>query len=368
MKIIQINTFSNGSTGKIAKKYAIDLEQQGNESYFAYARGQKVSDVKYYIIGNKLSVYFHGLMTRITDRCGYFSKRSTQKLVKWMKKIKPDVVYLHNLHGYYINFKILFEYLKESNINIVWTFHDCWPFTGHCSYFGDAKCDKWITTCDNCPLKGSYPKSFISNAKNNFLMKKEVFTSIDSNKMEIRVPSDWLRNLVNKSFFSKYSVITVPNTIDESIFCKRDSMFRKNNNLEKKKIVLGVANLWDDRKGLDDFIALSKALSDEYAIVIVGVSKNQIKKNKKEKIHFIERTATQIELAEIYSSADVYFSPSRQETFGMTFLEAYKCGCKTIIGYNLTAIPEVLVKIGGKIINFDDDRIKNVQKIIENIQ
>ena len=366
MIIIQINTFGNHSTGNIACKNALELEQQGNKCYVAYARGTIPSNIKSYKIESKASVYLHGIFARLFDSCGFHSTIATIKLVKWIKRINPDIIHLHALHGYYINIRVLFKFLKKFNGKILWTQHDCWNFTGHCAYFYKADCDKWKKICYNCPLKKEFPKSYFDFSKRNFLLKKKIFTQLNRKTTKIIVPSNWLRMIVNDSFLNCYEIVVQYNQIDESIFKYTESDIKDRLQIKSKKIVLGVATCWDERKGLKDYLELSRILTDDYIIVLVGLSKEQILNiNEYDNIIGLPKTNTLQELAELYSAADIYFSASNQETFGMTFLEAQKCGCKTIIGYNVSAIPEILNYVGGITIDFDENRVCNVAKIIK---
>ena len=133
MKLLQINSVVNsGSTGRIAEEIGQTAMASGWDSYIAYGRNERPSASKLKRIGNEMDVKLHGIQTRLIDRHGLASCRATRKLVKKIKEISPDIIHLHNIHGYYINIKILFDYLATVEIPVVWTFHDCWPITGHC--------------------------------------------------------------------------------------------------------------------------------------------------------------------------------------------------------------------------------------------
>lgn len=333
MKIVHLNTYSNGSTGKIARMIVSEENAQGHDSMLLYARGPQISDIPNLRISGKLSVLIDGLKTRIFDNQGLNSKGSTRRLIKRLKKNKPDKVHLHNLHGYYLNYKILFRYLKEENIEVEWTLHDCWAFTGHCAYYSYCGCDKWKTLCENCPQKKSYPKSMLLNrAKHNYLAKKEAFTGLDVDRVTLITPSQWLADEVKSSFLSNYRIVVKHNEIDREIFKNRTSKFRVQYQIESKKIVLGVANKWEERKGLGYFLQLDKLLNiNEYAIVLVGLSDKQKKHiEKSTNIIAITRTNNQIELAEIYSSSDCLFNPTLEENYPTVNLEAQACGTKVI--------------------------------------
>ena len=367
MKVVQINTFGNRSTGKIACQFAKVFEKKGDECVVLYSRDKVSNDVKSVRFGSTLDVLMHGVLSRFFDSCGFHSKCVTRKMVKWLKNYKPDIAYIHTLHGYYINIPILFKYLKEANIKVVFVQHDCWNFTGHCAYFYKADCHKWENNCEHCPLKEEYPKSFFSRAKKNFLKKKSIFTSLDPKNVTVVSPSKWLDEQVRKSFLNIYKSEVIPNDFDKNIFKPTDGSFRKDHHLEDKRIILGVATTWDERKGLEDYLELSKIISDKYVIVLVGLNDKQIVKINNmhlSNVLALGRTKTQQELAHLYTTADVMYTASVQETFGMTIVEAASCGCKNIIGYNLSAISETLEQVHGVIIEYNDNRINNVYNAI----
>jgi len=354
MKVVQINTFSNKSTGSIMMNIHSKLKEEKIESYVVWGRGRLPKEENEIFMNDKIGIYYHGLYTRITDKTGFASNHSTKKLLKRLDEIKPDIIHLHNIHGYYINIELLFNYIKQKKIKVIWTLHDCWAFTGHCPHFDLIGCEKWKTGCYNCPQLNVYPKSIKDNSKWNYKKKKELFTGLD---MIIVTPSQWLANLVKESFLKEYEVKVINNGIDPDIFKPRESEFRKQHKIEDKKIILGVASDWSDRKGLKDFILLSQKLNDKFKIVLVGLTSKQIKKIPNNIIK-LEKTNSPIELAEIYSSANVYFNASREETFGMTTIEALSCGTPVIL-YNCTALPEIIKNNDNGVI-IDNDKIDSI--------
>lgn len=280
MKILFINSVCGiGSTGRICTDLAQQLEKEGHTVKIAYGRSGTVPEKfqKYAVrIGTDLDVKLHALQTRLFDTHGFGSKRATQQFLKWADAYNPDLVWLHNIHGYYINVEMLFAWLKSRpQTQVKWTLHDCWAFTGHCSHFTIVNCDKWQTHCSSCPQKQCYPASFTDNSNSNFDRKKAAFTGVKN--MTIVCVSHWLENLVKQSFLKEYPVQVVHNTIDTTIFKPTPSDFRQKYGLENKKIILGVANIWGERKGLQDFIKLARMLDDKYAIVLVGLTDKQIK-------------------------------------------------------------------------------------------
>ncbi len=363
MKILQINSFgSSGSTGRIAMDLYKELEKKGHQCVIAYGRDEVPKEIKSIKIGTGLDNYLHGIKSRIFDKHGFSSTRATKEFIEKVKMYNPDVIHLHNIHGYYINIEVLFNYLKESKKPVVWTLHDCWAFTGHCAYFDFVGCEKWKNQCMNCIQKSSYPKSnLMDNSKWNYLKKKELFTSLDN--MSVITPSKWLAEIVKKSFFYKYDIKVINNGIDLNAFKPTKSDFRKKYKLENKFIILGVANVWDKRKGLDTFVKLSKRIDNSSIIVLVGLDEKQIKALPKNIIG-IKRTNSIGELAEIYTEADVYVNLSVEETMGLTTVEALACGTPAIVN-NATAIPEMIDESCGIIIdkNNIDDLILSLNNI-----
>lgn len=366
MKVLFINAVcGTGSTGKICIELAKKYETEGHEVKIAYGRHAYVPDEykKYAIrIGNNFDVKLHALQTRIFDTHGFASIKATKKFLKWADEFKPDLLWLHNLHGYYINIELLFKWIKQyPNMKINWTLHDCWAFTGHCAHFTAVGCEKWKTHCCNCEQKKQYPASlFLDNSYKNFELKKKLFTGIKN--LEIIVPSNWLANLVKQSFLKEYPIKVIHNKIDTSIFKPLNSDFKEKNNLTDKKIILGVANVWDDRKGLKDFLKLSNMVDDKYKIVLVGLTKKQIDQLPVN-ILGIERTKNQKELVEIYSSSFVFFNPTYEDNYPTVNLEAQACGIP-VITYDTGGCRETLYTKNSFCIKKD---VYEVIKILEAI-
>lgn len=361
-KLVQINVTCNGSTGRIMEQIQKEAEKNGYEAYSFYGRG-KPSNKNCFKIGNKLDLYWNVFLTRLFNKHAHGSKRATKYLVKRIRKINPDIIQLHNIHGYYLNMEILFKYLKESNKKIIWTLHDCWAFTGHCAYFSYPKeCNKWQVACENCPRVKSYPKSFfIDSSQEEFLLKKELFTGIKN--MTIITPSNWLAELVRKSFLKEYDIKVINNGVDLNIFKPTNTInVREKYNIgEDKKIVLGVASVWDKRKGLDDFIELSRQLTKDYVIIIVGLNKKQIKLLPSNIIG-MERTENLEELANLYTQADIFANPTYEDNFPTTNLEALACGTP-VLTYDTGGSGEIIGKQCGKVISRG-----NIQQLKEDIE
>lgn len=361
MRVLQINSVCGiGSTGRIATEIDKILKEQGHESYIAYGRDFPKNCDTSIRIGNKVDNYTHAILTRLFDRHGFGSKKATKKFIEEIDTLNPDVIHLHNIHGYYINIELLFDYLKKRDKPVVWTLHDCWAFTGHCAYFDYVGCNKWKTICYDCPQKQSYPSSiFADNSKDNFAIKKELFTGIGN--MTLVAPSKWLANLVRKSFLGGYPIKVINNGIDLEVFKPTESKFRERYNLEDKFIILGVANVWDRRKGFDHFIELSKRIKEDEIIVMVGLKEKQ--KNKlPNNIIGITRTDSTKELAQIYSAADVFVNPTLEDNFPTTNLESLACGTP-VVTFNTGGSPECIDENCGFVV-----RKGNIDEMLEKIK
>lgn len=326
-KILQITIDGNtGSTGRIAEAIGRLAMAHGWESYIAHGRYARPSESAIIQIGSYSDVLWHGFQTRVFDRHGLGSKKATIELVKKIEDFKPDVIQLHNIHGYYINMEVLFNYLSKTAIPVVWTFHDCWSITGHCAHFEFADCNKWKTECSKCHQKKEYPASyFIDRSKKNFHLKKRLFNSVQN--MVVITPSNWLRNIVMESFMKEIPILTIPNGIDTTIFKPQSNSIeiKSKYHIGNRYMVLGVASPWSQKKGLSDFIELNKLLKEDEVIVLVGLSSSQLK-NLPANIIGLAKTENRQELIDIYSAADLFINPTWEDNFPTTNLEALACG------------------------------------------
>ena len=366
MKLIQINTVCNASTGKIMEDIQREAIRQGYETLSLVGRRKPYADLPCKRYGNAVSFWLHVALNTVFDRQGFGSAVATAQLVDRLRTEIPDIIHLHNLHGYYLNLPMLFRYLHEEyHGKIFWTFHDCWPFTGHCPYFTMANCQKWKDGCCHCPNKKSYPISLFADAsRKNYFDKKRMFSGLDS--LTIVVPSKWMSQLVSESFMQKYPVKIIPNGIDLDVFAytKDSQIYAKYRIPRDKKLLLGVANIWDKRKGLEDFFALAKELSDDYRIVLVGLSAVQIKKLP-ENIIGIRRTDSRKELAALYSAAEIFINPSREESFSLVTVEAFACGTPVIV-LDTSAVKELVTDGNGLVVG--DTRVQTYLDAIAAIE
>lgn len=346
-RLLLINSVCGiGSTGRICADIAERYEKDGYEVKIAYGRSDEIGKgaEKYAVrIGSKADVYAHVVYTRLFDKHGLASKRATKKFLKWAEDFNPDTLWLHNIHGYYINYEMLFAWIKtrqkgqaESGkplMEVKWTLHDCWAFTGHCSHFTFVGCEKWKCVCKDCPQKNEYPASSLSdNSMNNYGRKKSSFKGVRN--LTIITPSRWLEDLVKESFLGEYPTEVKYNTVDKTVFKPTPSDFRQKHGIrDDQKMILGVSSIWNERKGLTDFVTLfnelSKADSDKYKVVLVGLNEEE-KKGMPDGIICITKTSSREELAKIYTAADVFVNPTYEDTFPTVNLEAEACGTRVI--------------------------------------
>lgn len=349
MRVLMINVVCGiRSTGRICTDLAIALEKQGHEVKIAYGRETVPEEFQKYAvkIGSDLDVKLHGLKARLFDGAGFGSKLVTKKFIEWVKEYDPEVIHLHNIHGYYINIEVLFNYLKESGKKVIWTLHDCWSFTGHTAYCDAKNCKRWITGCHNCPLIKEYPASFVDRSKENWLKKKDIFTGLKN--IVIITPSKWLSTLVKHSFLQEYPVNVINNGIDTSQFVPTETNIREKYGLKNKFVMLGVSTSWDDMKGYSDYLKIATLLGDDFKIVLVGLAKCQIEKLPSGIIG-IERTANIQELAQIYTASDLFLNLSYCENYPTVNIEAMACGTP-VLTYKTGGSPEIVEKYGGVVV------------------
>ena len=364
MKVLFINSVCGiRSTGRIVTDLAQMYLSQGHEVRVAYGREQvpeKYQAISFRI-GTDVNVRANALKARIFDNEGLNCSAQTKKFIEWANSYNPDVVWLHNLHGYYINIELLFQWIKSRpHMQVRWTLHDCWAFTGHCAYFSLADCSKWKQQCLHCAQKKSYPQSIVKdNCGENYLRKRAAFCGVEN--MLLITPSRWLADLVKQSFLSEYPVEVVYNQIDTTVFQPTVGDIRNQFGLENKKIVLGVASIWDERKGYSDFLKLAEMLDETYVIAMVGLTKQQLKKLPR-KIVGISRTNSPLELAQLYTCADVFVNLTYEDNYPTVNLEAQACGtpCLTYrTGGSVESVPEENVVQQGDL----TEMVEKIQRI-----
>lgn len=351
MRMLEINTVcGSGSTGRICTDIAGLLERRGDECKVGYARGHVPETAQRYAhrIGTPWDYRLHGVETRLFDTHGFSSRRATAEFLRWAENWNPDVIHLHNLHGYYLNVELLFDWLKQSGRPVVWTLHDCWAFTGHCAYFTAADCSQWRDGCRHCPQLRAYPACYgLANVEKNYARKRAAFTGVQN--LTLVTPSQWLADLTRQSFLKEYPVEVIPNGIDLTQFRPTPSNVRERLGIApEKKLVLGVASVWDRRKGMPDLLRLAELLGETAQVLLVGLSPQQ-KEALPAEVLGITRTESIRELAELYTAADVFVNPSKEETQGLTTVEALACGTP-VVTYDQTAVPETVDETCGLVV------------------
>lgn len=364
-KVLLINvTCGFGSTGRIVTGIYDELTRRGYTCKVAYGRNYAPKGYDAYRIGTEFDVNVHGVLSRITDRHGFYSKKATKELIEEIKEFDPDIIHLHNLHGYYLDVDGLFKYLRESKKQIIWTLHDCWTFTGHCTHFEFAGCNRWKEECGKCVQLREYPKSLVfDSSKKNLSQKRELFSGIPG--MKLVTPSKWLKEKVENSFMGEYPVAVVPTGIDTEVFRPSVSDLKTKYGIKNKFVILGAANPWRERKGYDEFIKLSEKISDKYAIVMIGLKDKQIKVLSGKNIIALKRTDSIQEMAAWYSAADAYVNLTFEDTFPTTNIEALSCGTP-VVTYRVGGSPESLTTDCGFIIDPSD--IDGVINALEKIR
>ena len=341
--------------------------KRGYETLSIVGRRKPFSDMPCIKVGDFFSFGMHVIITTLFDRQGFGSRFETGRIVSILRKEKPDIVHLHNLHGYYLNLPILFQYLTEEfDGKVFWTFHDCWPMTGHCAYFTAVGCERWQQECGNCPNKKIYPISlFKDNSTNNFIEKRNIFCNLKN--LTIIVPSEWMANIVKRSYMGRYPVKVINNGIDVKTFryTEPTEEFYRDYHIDKdRKMILGVASVWDKRKGLNDFIHLSDIIPNDYQIVLVGLTGGQIKRLP-QNITGITRTENSANMAMLYSKAVVFMNPSLEESFSLVTVEALSCGTPVVV-LDTSAVKELVSDGAGIVLSKHEpqDYIDAIEKLV----
>ncbi len=346
MRVFQLNTFCGvKSTGRIAAEIAKLVQADGGECRIGYGvQGISPDSEPFaYRIGTPMERKVHGAIRKLTDAEGYGSHWGTRRLIQEMDCFAPDVIHLHNLHGCYVNLSLLFGYLTQTKKPVVWTLHDCWPFTGHCAYFDYVNCRRWQSQCRNCPQKTSYPICVgPSGARRNFHHKKRLFTQVD--RLTFVAPCQWMTKPLRQSFLAKYPVRVIANGVNLEVFRPISSTIASRYGINGRKIVLAVAAEWDERKGLRYLIEAAQKLGTEYCFVVIGLSESQIAALPKQMLG-IAHTQNQQELAAWYTAADCLANPTLEDNMPMVNLEALACGTPVAV-FETGGCPEAVGECG----------------------
>ena len=365
-RILLINSVANyGSTGHIVEAIGKSAQEFGWDCYLACGeRYSNESSLSLFYISSKTGQRIQMIHSLLTDRNGFSAKRATFRLIEWIKRLSPDIIHLHNLHGYYLNISILFGYLNTVDIPVVWTLHDCWPITGHCCHFHSTGCEKWMSGCDHCSQSRQYPVSLFSDrSARNYLEKKALFTA--NHNLHLVVVSEWMKMIISKSFLKDCPITVIPNGISMDVFHPlgiSSDRLRVRYGLTGKCVLLGVATRWWREKGYDDWLELKKILPEKYAVVMIGVNKRQQAECERLGILGLPKTENIQSLVEWYSVADVCMSLSHGESFGLTLAESLACGTP-VITYGNTAQLELVSSNTGMIA--EDRNVMDVLACLE---
>lgn len=349
--LLQINVTANwGSTGKIAEQIGLCAMEHGWKSYIAYGRMMNPSKSKLIKIGSQIDVYEHYVESKFLDNEGLASRHATIKFIEKIEEIKPDIVHLHNIHDHYLNYKLLFTYLAKLNIPVIWTQHDQWATTGHCMYTV-CECERWKEDCHDCPLSRWFSWD---RSRRNYQLKKLLMAEIKS--LTIVPVSEWLGNIIRQSHLKTRPIQVIHNGIDIHTFSPQiTTIYERYGICPGKIIILGVAAVWDERKGLRDFYALAERLDKErYTFVIIGklTEKKSVKDNCCQMV-FIDRTQNALELAQWYSAASIFVNPTYQDNYPTTNLESLACGTP-VITYKTGGSPEAIDEKTGIVVEQGD--------------
>lgn len=329
----------------------------GWDSYVAYSRGRdglRLCTSHIVPVGNKLDVAIHGLETRFLDRHGLGSASATRAFVHRLEQLQPDIVHIHNIHGYFLNYPILFRYLRESGVPVIWTVHDCWLYTGHCYHYMYAGCERWQTGCHNCPQRTLFPKSWmVDRSHRNYEDKRRAFTSLPPEQLTLVPVSEWMEGELRKSFFKDYPMRVIHNGIDLQTFRPQptaDVVSRYG--LEGRSVILGLASIWSKEKGWDDLMALSRKLRSDEVLVMVGVTPAQ-QRLLPEGVVGIRRTENVAQLAALYAAATAFVNPTWQDNYPTVNLEAIACGTP-VVTYRTGGSTESVTPATGRVVEQGD--------------
>lgn len=362
MRILTVHSGNSGFFARFYTALANDLKEKG---YMLHYIGPKNSrNIKNSLLGQKLigsrwNWFIHFYLYKITGLQDVFSFITTIQLLYYIRKYSPNILHFHIIQEWYLNLPLLFWYVKKKNISLVWTMHDCRAFTGRCAYFDEISCEKWKKDCRNCEQKTLYSPSLIDNTNLTFRIRKKILSSV---KIQIVCPSEWLSNIVRDSFMRYNNIKTIHNGIDIKDFRYVQSDIRKKYNIEHKFIILGVASIWEMRKGYGVFLRLSNELSEKFQIILVGDTTPDCVENSQ--IIYIKKTNSVFELSQLYSTSDIFVNPTIADNFPTTNMEAQACGTP-VLTYDTGGCSESIKSNTGIIVekgNYD-----GLKKAIEHI-
>lgn len=362
MRIVQVNaTCGVGSTGKICQSVSEILDAHGIENKILYCtKGRDFSNAEKYT--GDMYIKFQALASHISGKYGFVSEAATKKLIRIFDEYHPDVIHLHNMHAHNCNLEKLLAYVRSRKIRLYWTFHDCWVFTGYCTHFTMVKCERWKTECRDCPQYRKF-SFFFDRSKELYQKKRKALENLD---LTIITPSQWLADIVAESFLKDYPIKVIHNGINCLLFHPADKTdgIKAHFGLTGKKILIGVAEDFSYGKGLDTFLELAGVLSDDYRIVLVGITEKGGNKFPGNVVP-IPRTENQQQLIELYSAADVLLNLTREDNFPTVNLEALACGTP-VITMDTGGSPEAIDDSCGVVIKSRDTKtiLEAIDKVL----
>ena len=340
MKVVQVNAiFGSKSTGTIVREIQSCCEANGIESYVAYSIADRPDDEvpNGFRIGNRLTAKWSALFSRIIGKQAYANRISTWRFLRWLDKVNPDVVHLHNLHSNYIHLNMLLRYLAKHDIATVVTMHDCWYYTGGCTHYTSVGCYRWREGCGNCPQKKQLPSFFFDRTHDVIKDRKKYLSAIP--RLTMVGASEWVANEMRKSLLNDLNITFIHNGFDLVLFRPTSSEKRKELGLERKFVILGPASKWllpINKPTLDYFVS---KIDSDMAILLFGCS--SINSSLPKNVMQIGYTKSPKEMAELYSMADVMVNCSREDTLSSLNLECQACGTP-VVTYDATGSKETV--------------------------
>lgn len=364
MRVLQINAnYGFGSTGIIVKDIGEAIENNGNIPYFAYQHTNTYLD-NGIVIGNAVDWKIHAVLCRILGGQGYYSRIATYNFVAKLRKIKPDVVHLHNLHSNFINIDILFDFLAKEDISTVITMHDCWYFTGKCFHYIDCGCDRFMNECGSCPKKEAPPKSYFFDwSKISLKNKKKRICSIP--RLRLVGCSTWVCKEAKKGILANCNMETIYNGVDISVFKPRETSIRTDNNIGELFLIMGMANKWMLNENIDMLERVASLPGVRLMIIGCTVEQKKKIKDKNKNIIAVGFIKDRNKLAEYYSAADVFVNLTHADTSPTVNMESICCGTP-VITYDSCGSPELINDETGIVVA--ENNKKGILEAIENIR
>lgn len=335
MKIMLLDVnYGNSSTGKIVQALAESARKEGHQVQVLFGRSSDSDNSDGIMVSPFYEPFIHAALTRLTGFEGRFSPKATARIKSEILRFEPDLIHLHDIHGYWVNTLELLEFVNYLDIKILWTFHCEYPYTGKCGHA--FECNKWMSQCGDCPQVAEYPKSlFFDQSESQFLGKKELATQLQN--LTIICPSNWLAERAKKSMFSEFPIKVIYNGVDTSVFrpSRKDSSTKWG-----RQLTVGCIgrDLFGGNKGGDIMLSVAEELVQ--AEFLAFDSEKFSQKSRYPNVTFLPRLSP-VELSNALSSIDVFLLTSRRETFSLMSAEALACGVR-VVGLDSGAPAEIV--------------------------